>query len=111
MDFHIRTELNPVVCTKVHDTSILRTIALETISTFLPELKWIYLYTDGSPVNDIEIAGAGVCSNLFFFHSHIVKDRTAFDGKVAAVRMDLTQLHLTAALAPKELDKGWKDLL
>ena len=92
MDFHIRTVFTQVLCKKVHDTSILRTIALEKINTLYPEPDCIHLYTDGSLVNDIDIEGSGECSNLFSFYSQIEKSRTAFDDEIVPIRMSLIQL-------------------
>ena len=85
MDFPFRTELTQIICKKMLNTSILRTIALETL---YPETDCIHLYTDGPFVNDIKIAGVGVWSNLFSFYSQTEKSRTAFDGEVAAIRGD-----------------------
>ena len=67
--------------------------ALETINTLHREPEWIRLNTDGSLANDIDIAEAGACSNMFSFHSQIGKYRTVFDGEVAAIRLTLTQLY------------------
>ena len=57
-DFHIHTELTQVICKKVCDTSVLRTIALETINTLYSEADWIHFYTDVSHANGIDITGA-----------------------------------------------------
>ena len=75
---------------KLHVTSILRMIAIETVKNLYPNPDWIHFYSCRSLLNYTGIEGAGMCSNLFSFYSQLGK-RNVFHGEVAAMCMALTQ--------------------
>ncbi|GFR30292.1 hypothetical protein TNCT_511411 [Trichonephila clavata] len=91
--FRIRTELTQAVSKKEQNTSILRSLALETIDTMYPEPDWVHIITGESLLKDSDSAGAGVNCHLFFFNLTTEKFTTAFYGEVAALEIALAQLH------------------
>ncbi|GFQ65177.1 hypothetical protein TNCT_90771 [Trichonephila clavata] len=82
--FRIRTELTQAVSKQEQITSILRSLALETIGTMYSEPDWVHIYTDGSLLKDSNSTGAGVYCHLFFFLF-----TTTFDGEVAPFKQPL----------------------
>ncbi|GFT01040.1 hypothetical protein TNCV_4054401 [Trichonephila clavipes] len=91
--FRIETEHTQSVSKKELNTSILRSLLLETIDTIDPEPDWMHIYIDGSPLKDSDTREAGVYCHLFSFYLTIEKFTTAFDGEVAALQVALAQLH------------------
>ncbi|GFT29269.1 hypothetical protein TNCV_3588481 [Trichonephila clavipes] len=83
--FRICTELSQAVSKKEQNTSILRSLALETIDTTYPEPDWVHIYTDGSLLKDSDSAGAGVYCRFFSFYLTTEKFTAAFNDEVAAL--------------------------
>ncbi|GFU69547.1 hypothetical protein TNCV_1351071 [Trichonephila clavipes] len=91
--FRICSELTQVISKKEQNTSILRSLALETIDTMYPDPGWVHIYNDGSLLKDHDSAGAGVVCHLFSFYLTTAKFTTTFDGEVAFLQVALVQLH------------------
>ncbi|GFV10938.1 uncharacterized protein TNCV_4707031 [Trichonephila clavipes] len=89
--FKICTELIQAVSKKEQNTSILRSLALETIDTMYPEPNWVHIYTNGSLLKDSYSAGAGVYCHIFSFYLTTGKFTAAFDDEVAALQVALAQ--------------------
>ncbi|XP_035213786.1 uncharacterized protein LOC118187637 [Stegodyphus dumicola] len=88
---YVRLDLEMKVDKKEMSPEQIRTIALETIEQRFPAEEWIRVYTDGSLIDRIPRAGAGVFSKLFSFYIPVGAYSTHFDG---AIHVALQQLSL-----------------
>ncbi|GFR32542.1 hypothetical protein TNCT_235111 [Trichonephila clavata] len=75
--FRIRTELTQAVSNKKQNTSILSSLALETMETMYPKPDWMHIYTDGNLLKYSVSAGAEVYCHLFSFNKTTGKIPTA----------------------------------
>ncbi|GFV31213.1 hypothetical protein TNCV_4315381 [Trichonephila clavipes] len=54
--------------------------------------EWLYIYTDGSLLDFIKGAGAGVFRDLFSFYSYVGSHTTHYDGEIEVLHLDFHQL-------------------
>ncbi|XP_071044091.1 uncharacterized protein [Parasteatoda tepidariorum] len=68
---------------------LLKVLTCEVLSSYYPELEWLRIYADGSLLPDSP--NAGVFSETFSFYAPM-RQGSAFDGEIAAIRIALVQL-------------------
>nr|XP_042897093.1 uncharacterized protein LOC122269208 [Parasteatoda tepidariorum] len=70
----------------------LRAIALSAIENKYPRDTWLYIYTDGSLINDEGGARPGVSCDLFSCYSPVGAHSTHYDGEIETIYIALKQL-------------------
>ncbi|XP_069671597.1 uncharacterized protein [Periplaneta americana] len=80
-------DLDEVFNKKYINPEIAKAIALQTINRKYPQKDWLYIYTDGSLMDQNE--GAGATCQYFSLYKNIGKYTTNFDGEVEAIYTSL----------------------
>ncbi|KAJ4430694.1 hypothetical protein ANN_19285 [Periplaneta americana] len=78
--FNKKNDINP---------EIAKAIALQTINRKYPQKDWLYIYTDGSLMDQNEGAGAGATCQYVSLYKNVAKYTTNFDGEVEAIYTSL----------------------